>query len=61
MPEPVKAEPTKTAAELAEEQKWAAYNQKMVELFAERNKFPMDSTERDAAVQKIMEVWVTEG
>jgi hypothetical protein len=46
---------------LAAEAKWAAYNQKMRELFAERDAQPMDSPKRDAAVEKIMALWVAEG
>jgi hypothetical protein len=53
----------KTAEQIriAGEAKWAAYNEKMVALFAERDQHPMDSPERDAAVEKIMALWVAEG
>ena len=46
---------------LATEAKWAAYNEKMVALFAERDEHPMASPERDAAVERIMALWVAEG
>jgi hypothetical protein len=48
-------------AQLAAEAKWAAYNQKMATLFAQRDTHPMDSPERDAVVEKIMALWVAEG
>jgi hypothetical protein len=46
---------------LAAEQNWAAYNRKMADLFAERNKYPVDSPEREAAAKAILALWVTEG
>jgi hypothetical protein len=55
MPEP--SEERVTAAT----ERWAAYNLAMVALFAERDLYPMDSAERDAAVEKIMTLWVAEG
>ena len=57
MPEQETAEQIKIATEA----KWAAYNEKMVVLFAERDEHPMDSPERDAAVERIMALWVAEG
>ena len=46
---------------LTAEQKWAAYNRKMADLFAERDKYPMDSPEREAAAKAILVLWVAEG
>jgi hypothetical protein len=46
---------------LAAEQKWAAYNSKMATLFRERNKYPVDSPEREAAAKAILALWVAEG
>jgi hypothetical protein len=40
--------------ELTPEQKWAAYNSKMTALFAERDKYPVDSPERGAAAEAIL-------
>lgn len=57
MPEPIEAEPAKTAAE----QKWAAYNARMADLFSERNKHAVDSKEREAAAEAILAMWVAEG
>jgi hypothetical protein len=57
MPEPADADQMKLPADA----KWAAYNAKMVTLFAERDTFPMDSPERDAVVEKIMALWIAEG
>ena len=42
-------------------EKLAAYNGAMAALFAERDNFPLDSPQRDAAVEKIMKLWVAEG
>jgi hypothetical protein len=47
--------------ELTPEQKWAAYNSKMTALFAERDKYPVDSPEREAAAEAILAHWVAEG
>ena len=47
--------------ELTPEQKWAAYNSKMTALFAERDKYPVDSPEREAAAKAILALWVAEG
>jgi hypothetical protein len=47
--------------EQAAAQKWAVYNAKMAELFADRNMYPMDSPEREAAAQAILALWVAEG
>jgi hypothetical protein len=57
MPDQETAEQLKLAAEA----KWASYNQRMAVLFAERDKHALDSPERDAAVEKIMALWVAEG
>ena len=46
---------------LAAEQKWAAYNSKMATLFADRDKYPVDSPEREAAAKAILALWVAEG
>jgi hypothetical protein len=46
---------------LTAEQKWAAYNRKMAELFAERDKYPVDSPEREAAAKAILALWIAEG
>ncbi|MGA2171334.1 MAG: hypothetical protein ABSG62_24380 [Terracidiphilus sp.] len=37
------------------------YNKKVAALFAERDKHPMEPPGRDAAVQRIMGLWVAEG
>jgi hypothetical protein len=46
---------------LTTEQKWTAYSRKMATLFAERNKYPVDSPEREAAAKAILVLWVAEG
>ncbi len=46
---------------LTAEQEWPAYNGKMIDLFAERDKYPMDSAEREAAAKAILALWVAEG
>ena len=46
---------------LAAEQKWAAYNRKMADLFAERDKYPVDSPEREGAAKAILALWGAEG
>jgi hypothetical protein len=56
MPESTEADQIKTAA-----LKWATYNAKMAELFSERDKYPVDSPEREAAAQKILDLWVAQG
>jgi hypothetical protein len=33
----------------------------MAELFTERNKYPVDSPEREAAARAILALWVAEG
>ena len=48
-------------SKVAHEQKWASYNEKMVELFRERDRHPLDSPEREAAAQAILALWVSEG
>lgn len=57
MPEQNEPEQSKTAPE----QKWASYNEKMAELFRERDRHPLDSPEREAAAQVILALWVSEG
>src|ERR1035441_6401918 len=52
-----RARPDQAAAE----QKWAAYNRKMAELSAERDKYPVDSPEREAAAKAILALWIAEG
>ena len=48
-------------SETAPERKCASYNEKMVELFRERDRHPLDSPEREAAAQAILALWVSEG
>jgi len=48
-------------SKIAHGQKWASYNEEMVELFRERDKHPLDSPEREAAAQAILAQWVSEG
>jgi len=55
------SEPGEEQVKVAATEKWAAYNGAMAALFAERDRYPMDSAERDAAVEKIMTLWVAEG
>lgn len=57
MPETEGAQQVKLTAE----DKWAVYNAKMAALFAERDKYPLESPERDAAVERVMALWVAEG
>ena len=57
MPGPNDPEPISTAAE----RKWAAYNLKMTALFSQRDKYPVDSPEREAAAEAILALWVAEG
>ena len=57
MPEQNEPEQSKTAPE----RKCAFYNEKMVELFRERDRHPLDSPEREAAAQAILALWVSEG
>ena len=54
-------EPDEEQVKVAATKKWAAYNGAMVALFAGRDAFPLDSPQRDAAVGKIMALWVAEG
>ena len=56
MPEPIEADQIKTAA-----LKWAAYIARMADLFVVRDKYPVDSSEREAAAQKTLELWAAEG
>lgn len=57
MPEPIEAGQIKAAGE----QKWADYNTRMAELFVDRDKYPVDSPEREAAAQAILALWAAEG
>ena len=57
MPEPTEADQCMKPAET----RWADYNAKMAELFAERDKYPVDSAEREVAAQAILNLWVAEG
>jgi hypothetical protein len=57
LPEQNESEQSRTAPD----QKWALYNEKMVELFRERDKHPLDSSAREAAAQAILALWVSEG
>jgi hypothetical protein len=45
----------------ATEQKLAAYNGKMKDLFKERDKHPVDSAEREAAARRIFDLWMEDG
>jgi hypothetical protein len=47
--------------ELTSDQKWAVYNRKMTALFAERDKYPVDSPERETAAEAILAHWVADG
>ena len=44
-----------------DETKWAEYNVRMADPFAERDRYPVGSPERDAAAQRILDLWVAEG
>jgi len=57
LPEPNDTEQIKEATE----QKWAAYNNAVQRLFAERNTHSMDSPERSASAEKILDLWYAEG
>jgi hypothetical protein len=57
MPEENQSATTMTAAE----QRMATYNAKMAGLFTERNKYAVDSPEREAAARAILALWVAEG
>ena len=57
MPKPNDFEQITTTAE----EKWAAYNTSMRSLFAERDRFPLESPERTAAAEKILALWDAEG
>ena len=46
---------------LTAEPRWTDYNRKMADLFAERDKYPVDSPEREAAAKAILALWVAEG
>jgi hypothetical protein len=57
MREPIEPKMEKTAAE----QKLSACNARMADLFLERNKYAVDSPEREAAAEQILALWVAEG
>ena len=57
MREPTEGQRIKTVVD----QKLAAYNRKMSALFAERDKYPVDSPERSAVVERIYGLWMDEG
>ena len=57
MSEPNDTEQIRTATE----QKWAAFNNAMQCLFAERDLYPLDSHERTASAEKILDLWYAEG
>ena len=57
MPEPNHAEETKAVTE----QRWAVYNSKMAALFTERDKYPVDSPQREAVAKAILALYVAEG
>jgi hypothetical protein len=57
MPEEGQVEAIETAAS----QKWAAYNSRMADLFAERDRHPVNSPEREAAAKAVLALWVAEG
>jgi hypothetical protein len=57
MPDRDASELVNTAAEL----KTARYNAKMADLFIKRDKYPVDSPEREAAAEAILALWVAEG
>jgi hypothetical protein len=57
VPEPIKADEIKAAAE----ERWASYNRRMADLFRERDTHPVDSPERTAAAERILALWVAEG
>jgi hypothetical protein len=44
-----------------DEKRWAEYNARMVELFAERDRHPLESTERTAVAERILALWASEG
>jgi len=55
--------PERTGDELAKAAalKWEAYKAKMADLFVFRDKYPLDSPQREAAAQAIVSMWVAEG
>ena len=57
MPEPTEADQIMNASQT----RWATYNAKMAELFVERNKYAVDSAEREVAAKAILDLWVSEG
>lgn len=57
MPEPTEADQIMNASQT----RWSAYNKKMADLFVQRDKYPLDSPEREIAAQAILNLWVAEG
>jgi hypothetical protein len=57
MPEPIEADQIMNASQT----RWSAYNRKMADLFVQRDKCPLDSPEREIAVQDILNLWVAKG
>jgi hypothetical protein len=57
VPEPTEAERIKSP----DEKRWAEYNARMADLFAERNKHPVQSAERSAVAERILALWAAEG
>jgi hypothetical protein len=55
--EPIRA----SQIEIASEEVWAAYNAKMTDLFAERDRWPVSSPQREAAALAILALWVSQG
>ena len=53
-------EPSERRVKTAATERWAAYNLAMVALFAERDLYPVEHPKRNAAVAKIMALWVSE-
>ena len=43
------------------EKSWAIYNQQMADLFRERDRHPVDSSERTAVAEKILVLWIAAG
>jgi len=56
VPEPTEAEQTKSP----DEKRRADYNARMAELFAERDKHPVESVERTAVAERILALWDAE-
>jgi hypothetical protein len=57
LPKPKDFEQITTTAE----EKWAAYNRRMADLFSKRDEYPVNSPEREAAAKAILALWVAVG